>query len=128
MNAQVLITSTSASSALEAISIPRSRTLPSMISASTKFLAQPKLIIPAFARSSGLTGSALRISGSFAGGEAAATAPVVGAALGKTAARGDCTGAAGAEAAILFSLGRAGAVTAGGAVETTAAGCWGLGA
>src|SRR6266513_2331459 len=46
MNAQVLITSTSASSAREVISIPRSKTLPSMISASTRFLAQPRLIMP----------------------------------------------------------------------------------
>src|SRR5207244_12247508 len=46
MNAQVLITRTSASSAREVISIPRASTLPSMISASTRFLAQPRLIIP----------------------------------------------------------------------------------
>src|ERR1051326_9435784 len=48
MNAHVFTTSTSASSAEEVISIPRSRTLPSMISASTKFLAQPRLIMPTF--------------------------------------------------------------------------------
>src|ERR1041385_2272578 len=48
MNAQVLITKTSASFALEVISIPRSSTLPSMISASTRFLAQPRLIMPTF--------------------------------------------------------------------------------
>src|SRR5207244_6150451 len=53
IKAQVLITSTSASSALEVISIPRSNTLPSMISASTRFLAQPRLIIPTFAGCSG---------------------------------------------------------------------------
>src|SRR6059058_1969384 len=49
MKAQVLITSTSASSALEVISMPRSNTLPSMISASTRFFAQPRLIIPPLA-------------------------------------------------------------------------------
>src|SRR5437763_13186421 len=53
MKAQVLITSTSASSALEVISMPRSNTLPSMISASTRFFAQPRLIIPTFGRGSG---------------------------------------------------------------------------
>src|SRR3984893_4081887 len=52
INAQVFTTSTSASSALDVISIPRSNTLPSMISASTRFLAQPKLIMPTFVRGS----------------------------------------------------------------------------
>src|ERR1700675_4220862 len=51
MNAQVLMTSTSASSARAVISIRRSRTLPSMISASTRFFAQPRLIIPTFVAS-----------------------------------------------------------------------------
>src|SRR3954470_22852835 len=46
MKAQVLITSTSASSARAVTCIPCCRTLPSMISASTRFLAQPRLIIP----------------------------------------------------------------------------------
>src|SRR5215813_13838292 len=46
MKAQVLTTSTSASSAHDVISIPRCKTLPSMISASTRFLAQPRLIMP----------------------------------------------------------------------------------
>src|SRR5438046_7181992 len=50
MNAQVLTTSTSASSAREVIFIPHRRTLPSMISASTRFLAQPRLIMPTFVR------------------------------------------------------------------------------
>src|SRR5438132_5448822 len=48
MNAHVLTTSTSASSALAVISMPCCKTLPSMISASTRFLAQPRLIIPTF--------------------------------------------------------------------------------
>src|SRR5215510_9672325 len=48
MKAQVLTTSTSASSAREVISIPCCKTLPSMISASTRFLAQPRLIMPIF--------------------------------------------------------------------------------
>src|SRR5215510_4576981 len=48
MKAQVFTTKTSASSACRVISIPRTRTLPSMISASTRFLAQPRLIIPTF--------------------------------------------------------------------------------
>src|SRR6266487_3854605 len=48
MKAQVLTTSTSASSARDVISIPRCKTLPSMISASTRFLAQPRLIMPIF--------------------------------------------------------------------------------
>src|SRR5947207_2286435 len=46
INAQVLMTSTSASSARDVISIPRCKTLPSMISASTRFFAQPRLIMP----------------------------------------------------------------------------------
>ena len=46
MNAQVLTIKTSASSALEVISMPSAWTDPSMISASTRFLAQPRLIIP----------------------------------------------------------------------------------
>src|SRR3712207_2427415 len=50
MKAQVLITSTSASSARAVISIPRCKTLPSMISASTRFFAQPRLIMPTFGR------------------------------------------------------------------------------
>src|SRR5207248_7804354 len=50
MNAQVLTTSTSASSAREVIFIPDRRTLPSMISASTRFLAHPRLIMPTFMR------------------------------------------------------------------------------
>src|SRR5207237_8693907 len=53
MNAHVLTTSTSASSALAVISIPCCKTLPSIISASTRFLAQPRLIIPTFVRCSG---------------------------------------------------------------------------
>src|SRR5438128_3857647 len=48
MNAHVFITRTSASCALAVISIPCCKTLPSMISASTRFLAQPRLIIPTF--------------------------------------------------------------------------------
>src|SRR5438105_2725462 len=48
MNAQVLTTSTSASSASAVICIPLCKTLPSMISASTKFFAQPRLIMPTF--------------------------------------------------------------------------------
>src|SRR3954467_1196832 len=46
MKAQVLMTSTSASSARAVTCIPCCRTLPSMISASTRFFAQPRLIIP----------------------------------------------------------------------------------
>src|SRR4029450_9716762 len=46
MNAQVLTTRMSASSASEVISMPRSNTLPSIISASTRFFAQPTLIFP----------------------------------------------------------------------------------
>ena len=53
MNAQVLTTRTSASSARDVISIPRCKTLPSMISASTRFLAQPRLIMPTFTRCTG---------------------------------------------------------------------------
>src|SRR2546430_6419214 len=45
MNAHVFTTRTSASSARELIFIPHFRTLPSMISASTRFLAQPRLIM-----------------------------------------------------------------------------------
>src|SRR5205085_8359866 len=48
MNAQVFTTRTSASSADDVISMPRARTLPSMISASTRFFAQPRLIMPTF--------------------------------------------------------------------------------
>src|SRR6266446_2458349 len=48
MNAHVLTTSTSAPSGRDVISIPRCKTLPSMISASTRFLAQPRLIMPTF--------------------------------------------------------------------------------
>src|SRR6266702_941483 len=48
MNAQVFTTRTSASSGRGVISIPRCTTLPSMISASTIFLAQPRLIMPTF--------------------------------------------------------------------------------
>ena len=51
----MLTTSTSASSADEVISMPCAKTLPSMISASTKFLAQPRLIMPTF----GLAGKPL---------------------------------------------------------------------
>src|ERR1700675_1829010 len=51
MNAQVLMTSTSASSAWAVISIPRSRMVPRMILASTRFFAQPRLIIPTFVAS-----------------------------------------------------------------------------
>src|SRR5947208_9147288 len=50
MNAQVFTTRTSASSASEVICIPRASTLPSMISASTRFLAQPRLIMPTVVR------------------------------------------------------------------------------
>src|SRR6476659_11082655 len=50
IKAQVFTTRTSASSGCDVISIPRSNTLPSMISASTRFLAQPRLIIPTFVR------------------------------------------------------------------------------
>src|SRR5947207_5582733 len=46
MKAQVLITRTSASSAHDVISIPCCNTLPSMISASTRFFAQPRLTMP----------------------------------------------------------------------------------
>src|SRR4051794_25417890 len=46
MKAHVLITSTSASSDRAVICIPCCRTLPSMISASTRFFAQPRLIMP----------------------------------------------------------------------------------
>src|SRR5258705_12092388 len=53
MKAQVLITSTSASSGHDVISIPRCKTLPSMISASTRFLAQPRLIMPTLVRCAG---------------------------------------------------------------------------
>src|SRR5204862_3394636 len=52
MNAHVLITRTSASSGRDVISIPCCKTLPSMISASTRFLAQPRLIMPIFGRCS----------------------------------------------------------------------------
>src|ERR1700682_1853847 len=48
MNAHVFTTNTSASSARDVISIPRCKTLPSIISASTRFLAQPRLIMPTF--------------------------------------------------------------------------------
>ena len=48
MKAHVFTTRTSASSADDVISMPRAKTLPSMISASTKFLAQPRLIMPTF--------------------------------------------------------------------------------
>src|SRR6266496_585910 len=48
INAQVFTTRTSASSGRDVISIPRCKTLPSMISASTRFLAQPRLIMPTF--------------------------------------------------------------------------------
>src|SRR4051794_10650791 len=48
MNAHVFTTNTSASSALAVISMPLRTTLPSMISASTRFLAQPRLIMPTF--------------------------------------------------------------------------------
>src|SRR4030095_12706615 len=50
IKAQVFTTATAASSGCEVICIPRSNTLPSMISASTRFLAQPRLIIPTFVR------------------------------------------------------------------------------
>src|SRR5215210_1322020 len=46
IKAQVLTTSTSASSASAVIRIPCCKTLPSMISASTRFFAQPRLIMP----------------------------------------------------------------------------------
>src|SRR4029450_7120577 len=52
MNAQVLTIRTSASSAREVISMPRCNTLPSMISASTRFFAQPRLIMPTLVRCS----------------------------------------------------------------------------
>src|SRR5436190_4552689 len=52
MNAHVLITRTSASSGRDVISIPCCKTLPSRISASTRFLAQPRLIMPIFVRCS----------------------------------------------------------------------------
>src|SRR2546430_16626905 len=45
MNEHVLTTRTSASSAREVTFIPHFRTLPSMISASTRFLAQPRLVM-----------------------------------------------------------------------------------
>ena len=48
MKAHVFTTRTSASSADDVISMPRANTLPSMISASTRFLAQPRLIMPTF--------------------------------------------------------------------------------
>src|SRR6266699_1996032 len=67
MNAQVLTTSTSASSAREVIFIPDRRTLPSMISASTRFLAQPRLIMPTFVRYGCNGGRVVRIDDRFAG-------------------------------------------------------------
>src|SRR5438874_1080801 len=67
MNAQVLTTSTSASSAREVIFIPHRRTLPSMISASTRFLAQPRLIMPTFVRYGCNGGRVVRIGDGFAG-------------------------------------------------------------
>src|SRR4028119_2489566 len=51
MNAQVFTTSTSASSAFDVICMPCCSTLPSMISASTRFFAQPRLIMPTFGAS-----------------------------------------------------------------------------
>src|SRR6478752_3232871 len=48
MNAQVLTMSTSASSASLVISMPWASTPPSMISASTRFFAQPREIMPIF--------------------------------------------------------------------------------
>src|ERR1041384_5174278 len=80
MNAQVLTTRTSASSAREVISMPRCNTLPSMISASTRFFAQPRLIMPTFAGAvvSTLMGfgagelSPLRLAGETAWGAAVA--------------------------------------------------------
>jgi len=51
--------------------MPRSNTLPSMISASTRFLAQPRLIIPTFGRCSG--GRAARWGYGIAADTAAAT-------------------------------------------------------
>src|SRR5271165_605052 len=48
INAQVLIITTSASSAFAVTSIPCAKISPSIISASTRFLAQPRLIIPTF--------------------------------------------------------------------------------
>src|SRR5436190_22028890 len=48
MKAHVLTTSTSASSESEVIYMPCCKTLPSMISASTRFFAQPRLIMPTF--------------------------------------------------------------------------------
>src|SRR5205809_2491305 len=74
MKAQVLTTSTSASSAHEVISIPRCKTLPSMTSASTRFLAQPRLIMPTLTRFRGmLVACLLCFAGEFEAGTAATT-------------------------------------------------------
>src|SRR5437588_9775081 len=67
MNAQVLTTSTSASSAREVMFIPDRRTLPSMISASTRFLAQPRLIMPTFVRYGCNGGRVVGLGDGFAG-------------------------------------------------------------
>ena len=53
MNAHVLTTRTSASSAREVISMPLCNTLPSIISASTRFFAQPRLTMPTLVRGRG---------------------------------------------------------------------------
>src|SRR5260370_14465260 len=67
MNAQVLTTSTSASSAREVIVSQDRRTLPSMIYASTRFLAQPRLIMPTFVRYGCNGGFVVRIGDGFEG-------------------------------------------------------------
>src|SRR6476469_328091 len=68
MKAQVLTTSTSASSAFGVICMPRSSTLPSMISASTRFFAQPRLIIPTVVRR-GSVGALFKFYVVIAGGD-----------------------------------------------------------
>src|SRR4029077_10060573 len=63
-----------ASSAHDVISIPHCKTLPSMTSASTRFLAQPRLIMPTLTRCRGrLVASLLLFAGDFAAGAAATT-------------------------------------------------------
>src|SRR5580698_3758672 len=58
MKAQVLTMRTSASSASAVISMPWARTPPNMTSASTRFLAQPRLIMPTFFLAAGTVGEA----------------------------------------------------------------------
>ena len=76
MNAHVLTTKTSASSARDVISIPHCSTLPSMISASTRFLAQPRLIMPIFVGYGRSGGGVAGIDAGFAGDRPAAAEAV----------------------------------------------------